>query len=121
MSIYDQLGGTEAIATAVDRFYARVLADDLLAPYFTTTDMARQKTHMRAFLAVALGGPQIYAGRDMATAHAGLRITDVAFDRVVVHLVATLASLGVAAATIEAIGGHLAPLRRQIVTASAAA
>jgi hypothetical protein len=36
---------------------------------------------------------------------------------VVAHLVAALADLGVPAATIEAIGQALAPLRPQIVTA----
>ena len=34
--------------------------------------MARQKAHLRAFVAAALGGPQLYAGRDMHSAHAGL-------------------------------------------------
>ena len=83
--------------------------------------MRRQKAHMRAFMAAALGGPQLYAGRDMAAAHAGLGITDVAFDRVVGHLVATLTELGVAPATIAAIGDALAPLRAQVVGLRAAA
>jgi hemoglobin len=78
--------------------------------------MERQKRHLRAFMAVALGGSELYAGRDMTAAHARLRITDDAFDRVVGHLVDTLASLAVPTETIEAIGAKLAPLRAQIVT-----
>jgi hemoglobin len=115
MSIYDEIGGREGVAVAVDTFYDRVMADDALAPYFAATDMARQKRHLRTFLAAAVGGPEPYEGRDMGAAHAGLAITDDAFDRVVGHLVATLDGLGVAPATIGAIGDTLAPLRARIV------
>jgi hemoglobin len=114
-TIYDEIGGRDGVAVAVERFYDHVLADDLLAPYFDTTDMRRQKQHLRAFLAAAVGGPDVYAGRDMSEAHAGLGITDEAFDRVVGHLVATLTALGVAPATIGAIGDAVAPLRASIV------
>jgi hemoglobin len=115
-SIYDQIGGSDAVAAAVDDFYARVTSDEVLAPYFTTTDMRRQKAHMRAFLATAIGGPEIYRGRDMGAAHASLGITHQAFDHVVEHLVATLSHLGVEAAIIEAIGAKLAPLRAVVVS-----
>ena len=120
-SIYDEIGGKEAVATAVEVFYGHVLADPVLAPWFRDTEMRRQKAHMRAFLAAALGGPQLYAGRDMGAAHAGLGITDQAFDHVVAHLVATLTELGVAPGTIAAIGDALAPLRAQVVGLRAAA
>jgi hemoglobin len=115
MSIYDEIGGREGVAVAVDTFYDHVMADDVLAPYFGETDMARQKRHLRAFLAAAVGGPARYEGRDMGAAHAGLAITDEAFDRVVGHLVTTLTELGVAPATIGAIGDALTPLRTRIV------
>jgi hemoglobin len=71
---------------------------------------------MRAFMAVALGGVDIYGGRDMGSAHARLDVTHDAFGRVVAHLVDTLASLDVPIEIIEAIGAKLAPLRAQIVT-----
>jgi hemoglobin len=116
-TIYDEIGGRDGVAAAVDTFYEHVLADDLLAPYFDATDMRRQKQHLRAFLAAAIGGPERYAGRDMGEAHAALGITHEAFDRVVGHLVTTLAGLGVAPATIGAIGDKLAPLRATIVAA----
>jgi hemoglobin len=120
-SIYDEIGGKEAVAAAVDVFYGHVLGDPVLAPWFRTADMRRQKAHMRAFMAAALGGPDIYAGRDMGAAHAGLGITHEAFDRVVAHLAETLTELGVAPATVAAIGDALAPLRAQVVELRAAA
>jgi len=117
MSIYDSIGGAPAVAAAVDDFYTRVLADPKLAPFFDTVDLAKLKSHQRSFIAAAIGGPEIFAGRSMADAHAGLNVTDAHFDAVVSHLVDTLTGLGVPDETIGQIGGALAPLRTQIVTA----
>ena len=120
-SIYEQIGGREAVAAAVDIFYARVTDDPMLGHYFAGTDMRRQKAHMRAFLATAVGGPTVYAGRDLATAHAGLGVTHEAFNRVIGHLVATLVQLDVPSELIVAIGGKLEPLRSVVVAQAAAA
>lgn len=117
MSIYDSIGGAGAVRAAVDDFYARVLADGQLAPFFSGTDLNRLKAHQRAFIAAAIGGPEIYQGRDMASAHADLGIADSDFDAVVGHLVDTLSELGVPEETIGQIGSVLAPLRSDIVTA----
>jgi hemoglobin len=120
MSIYDTIGGEPAVRAAVDDFYARVLADKQLAPFFAGTDLQRLKAHQRAFIAAAIGGPEIFAGRDMASAHAALGIGDGDFDAVVGHLVGTLTALDVPEDTIGQIGQELAPLRGSIVTASRA-
>jgi hemoglobin len=119
MSIYAEIGGREAVAAAVAGLYDRILADPTLVPYFEGVDMDRLARHQRAFVGAALGGPVVYAGRDMAAAHAGLGITPEAFGAVVGHLVDTLTSLGVPEGTIGQIGGALAPLQADIVTAPA--
>jgi hemoglobin len=116
-TIYDTIGGPAAVSAAVTQFYQRVLADPELAPFFAGTDMTRLESHQRAFIAAALGGPQLYAGRSMAAAHAGRGIPDTAFDAVVGHLGATLIDLGVPAETVGVIAGTLAPLRADIVGA----
>jgi hemoglobin len=113
-SIYEQIGGT-AVGATVDELYARVLGDPLLAPYFDGLDMSRQRHHMRAFIATALGGTHTYQGTDMATAHAGLGITDRAFDRVTGHLAGALGTLGVPSEHVTAILARIAPLRDEIV------
>jgi hemoglobin len=116
-SAYHSLGAETGLRSAVDDFYDRVQADPSLAPYFTGVDMATLKRHQVAMLSAATGGPQKYTGRDMASAHAGLAITDEAFDRVVGHLNATLVESGADDSTIRAVLGALAPLRASIVTA----
>jgi hemoglobin len=114
-SIYEQIGGHDAVVAAVDGFYARVLADPLLAHYFDGVPLQRLKTHQAAFLTQALRGPERYAGRPMREAHAGHGITDAAFDRVAQHLADTLAHLGVSEALIQQIIARIAPLRPEIV------
>jgi hemoglobin len=116
-TIYDAIGGEPAVAATVEDLYTRVLRDPDLSGYFAQTDMPRQKSHLRRFVAAALGGPQRYAGRDMHAAHARLGVTATAFDKVVAHLAAALSGLGVPERTIEEIAAKLAPLRAQIVTA----
>ena len=114
-SIYDQIGGIAAVSAAVEELYARVLGDPQLAPYFAGIDMQRQEHHMRAFIATALGGTHVYEGRDMATAHAGLGITDREFDRMASHLAGALSTLGVPTDQIQTILARIVPLRDDIV------
>ena len=114
---YDSLGAETGLRSAVDEFYDRVHADPLLAPYFAGVDMPTLRRHQVDMLSAATGGPQKYSGRDMAKAHAGLDITDEAFDRVVGHLNATLVETGADDGTIRAVLGALVPLRPSIVTA----
>jgi hemoglobin len=119
-TIYEQIGGAPAVESAVAIFYEKVWADPDLIEYFPDVDREQLEAHQRAFITAALGGPAAYDGRSMTAAHAGLGITDKAFDLVVEHLAATLSQLGVPAATIEQIAGALAPLRGEIVMAPAA-
>ncbi|MEV6930075.1 group 1 truncated hemoglobin [Dactylosporangium sp. NPDC051485] len=116
-SIFDALGGSDAIAAAVDGLYERLLADPRTAGYFEGVDLRRLNRHLRVFLTVALGGPEIYHGRDLRSAHAPLGITPQAWDATVAHLLAVLAELDVAADLVDRVVAKIAPLRVLIVTA----
>jgi hemoglobin len=116
-TLYEKLGADGGIAGAVDDFYGRVTSDPSLASYFTGVDMAALRRHQTAMLSAAAGGPRPYTGRAMADAHGDLAITDTAFDAVVAHLGATLATAGASEETIGAVVAALAPLRSSIVTA----
>jgi hemoglobin len=116
-SVFDAIGGSAAVAAAVDVLYGRLLADPQLAHYFEGVDVRALATHMRAFLTAALGGPELYQGRDMGAAHARLAITTADWDATVGHVVASLESLNVPAEHIGEIGAKLAPLKDSIVTA----
>jgi len=116
-SVYESLGADVGIRKAVDEFYDRVVADPRLVGYFSGVDMTALRRHQVGMLSAATGGPRRYTGKDMAAAHAGLRINGEAFDRVVGHLTATLTALGVPDGTITGVLAALGPLRPAIVTA----
>ncbi len=115
--MYDELGGVDGVRAAVTMLYARALADQELAPWFEGVDLERLKAHQRAFLAAAFGGPRTFDGRGLAEAHAGMRITDAAFERIVQTLLTALADLGVATEAVHRVGARLEDLRGDIVTA----
>ncbi|MEX1008987.1 MAG: group 1 truncated hemoglobin [Acidimicrobiia bacterium] len=69
MSLYEELGGDEAISAALDAFYVKIFADPRVSGYFVDVDMPKLKGHARAFLALAFGGPDRYMGRDLRTVH----------------------------------------------------
>jgi hemoglobin len=116
-AIYEELGGSDGVRTAVTVMYHRIVADPELAPWFEGIDTERLKSHQRAFLAAAFGGPQVFSGRPVGEAHAGMEITDAAFDRVVQSLMTALADLGVANEAVLAVGARLEDMRGDIVTA----
>ncbi|MET8248075.1 group 1 truncated hemoglobin [Streptomyces sp. NPDC005202] len=116
-SLIEQLGGEAAVEAVVDVFYAKVLADPDLEPYFAGVDIDRLKGHQRRFVGQALGATRPYSGRSMHKAHAHLSVTEGAFSRVVEHLAASLSEVGVDEATIGAVAEKLLPLKQDIVTA----
>jgi hemoglobin len=114
--LYEQMGGPDGVRTAVTVFYHRVVADPELGPWFDGVDLDRLKAHQRAFLAAAFGGPQAFSGRPLADAHAGLAVTDDAFDRIVQTLLTSLDDLGVAPDAVTRVAERLEGVRGDIVT-----
>lgn len=94
-TLYEALGGRDAIEAVVDRFYERVITDEQLAPYFEDVDDEELRKHQAAFLTYVTGGADEYDGRSMEAAHAGLGITAADFAAVAEHLQATLAEFDV--------------------------
>ena len=92
-SLYHRLGGYDAIAAVTDDFLARLLGDPKMQPYFENVD-ATGKKRIRQMIAdqlcAASGGPCVYVGADMPTAHKDLQISDRAFDVAAQYLSETL-------------------------------
>jgi|GEM_PF-55198 len=97
-SLFDRIGGQDAVEAAVDKFYRRVLADDRINRFFEGVDMDKQAAKQKAFLTMAFGGPNNYTGEDMRKGHAHLvekGLDNSHFDAVVEDLGATLIEMGV--------------------------
>ena len=114
----DQGVDAKAIRAAVALFSARMSADPALAPVFAAAGMPDLRAHQRSFLLAALGGPDLYSGRDMKEAHAGLAITDAQFDLAIGHLVSCLEEVGVDPDVVERAATDTEALRALIVTAT---
>ena len=92
-SLYIRLGGYDAVAAVTDDFLGRLTTDAQMKRFFVGASADSQKKirqHIVDFLCAATGGPCLYIGRDMKTAHAGLGITESDWNVTVKHLVATL-------------------------------
>ena len=120
-TIYEQIGGAEALESVVDDFYDRVLADAELAGFFAGTNMSGLKGKQVEFFAAALGGPEPYSGAPMKQVHQGRGITQHHFALVAGHLTDSLNAAGVPADIVEQIIAAIAPLAEDIATARATA
>jgi hemoglobin len=116
-TIYEQIGGAEALESVVEDFYGRVLADAELAGFFTGTNMARLKGKQVEFFAAALGGPEPYTGASMRQVHQGRGIAQHHFTLVARHLTESLIAAGVPADIVDQIIAAIAPLADDIATA----
>jgi hemoglobin len=113
-TLYEKLGGKEAIESVVDVFYKKVIADDRINQFFKHTDMEQQRRHQTAFIAYALGGPQ-YTGRSMEKAHEGMHLQESHWDAVVELLAESLKEKGVSDEDIGTIAENLLPLKPHIL------
>jgi hemoglobin len=114
-SLYERLGGLEAITAVVDSFVARCAEDERINRKFERTDIPRLKKMLVDQVCEATGGPCTYTGRDMRETHDGMGVTAGEFDALVEDLVATLNEFDVPQAEHEELLGLLAPMRGDIV------
>ena len=89
-SLFERIGGVEGVTRLVGRFYARVLADPELRPYFEGVSVEKLQRMQLEFFSAALDGPSAYSGRGLQHAHQGHRISRAHFQAFVEHLFETL-------------------------------
>jgi hemoglobin len=97
-SLYQRLGGYDAIAAATDELLARLMADPLLGDYWkgASTDNRRHARQLIVdFMVEASGGPAYYTGRSMQISHDGMHISPTDWDAFMRHSAATLDHFGV--------------------------
>ncbi|MEJ1231114.1 MAG: group 1 truncated hemoglobin [Galbitalea sp.] len=105
-----------SVGRAVWGFQRRMSEDPLLAWTFNGVNHERLHEHALAFVIAALGGPDLYRGRDLRTAHGRFSLHDEHFDAAVEHLLAALREAGIADSVVAELAGRLEPLRQQIVS-----
>lgn len=79
-TLYDRLGGIDAIKAVVGDFAGRVLADERVNKKFTKSDAPRLVLHLEEQICAATGGPCEYTGQDMKSAHKHMKVTEGEFN-----------------------------------------
>lgn len=92
-SLYQRLGGYDAIAAVSDEFIVQLASGKRLKRFVVGLSVDSQKKlrqHLVDFLCNLTGGPCLYLGRDMKTVHTGLGIDEDDWKEGVDALTATL-------------------------------
>ena len=113
--LFDRLGGKPAITAVVEEFVTRVGADNKINARFANTDLNHLKAMLVEQICEASGGPCKYTGRDMKTAHTGMKITEEEWNALVGDLKGALDKFKVPAAEQNDLIGAIAPMKPSVV------
>lgn len=117
-SLYDRLGGYNAIAAVVDDFIGRLLSDKQFQKFFSgfsNDSKKRIRQHIVDQLCAAAGGPCVYTGRDMKTSHGGIGINEKEWNAGNKHLLASLDKFKVRKKEKDDVMAFVATLKKDIV------
>ncbi len=92
-TLYDRLGGYDAIAAVADELMARIKGDDKLRRFYDhrgADGIAREQQLLVDYLCASTGGPMVYTGREMKPLHVGMRLDEEDWKRAMVQLRTTL-------------------------------
>lgn len=114
-TLYQRLGGQVAITAVVDDAVDRIAADPRINGRFGGTGIPHLKARLVELLCLRSGGPCVYTGRDMASAHEGMNIRDDEFDALVEDLAKSFATFKVPAREQGELLAMLARMKNAIV------
>ena len=124
-TLYDRLGGYNAIALVVDRFSDAIIANPALnrnpalRTWNETGSLPGLKFMRTLWVCAVAGGPFQYTGKDMHEAHAHLHITSEEFDEVGAEIARALEALGVPERENQEVLAAIASKKVEVVSASA--
>jgi hemoglobin len=117
-SLYQRLGGYDALAAATDDLLARLMGDPRLGGYWkgaSTDNRRRARQLIVDFLTEATGGPAYYTGRSMKVSHEGMGIDERDWDLFMHHSAAMLDHFAVPAREKEEVLAFYASLKPEVV------
>ena len=89
-SLYERLGGKEAITAVVKDFVATTGADPRISMFFTNADIPKLEQQMVDQICEATGGPCKYTGKSMKESHTGMKVRTEHFEAFIDDLTKTL-------------------------------
>ena len=110
-SLYERLGGVDAITAVVSAVVDRQMKDDRINQKFARTNEDRLVKEFVDQICEATGGPCTYTGRSMTEAHTNMGVTNGEFNAFVEDVVAVLDDFKVGKAEQDELLNTLAPLQ----------
>ena len=117
-TLYHRLGGYDAIVSVADDLLARLKADAQLGRFWQhrgDDGVLRERQLLINFLCSSAGGPLMYVGRDMKTAHKGMGISQSDWQAFIGHIEDTLATFEVPEDGRTSVLGFIGGLKADIV------
>ena len=114
-TLFRALGAQAGITRIVDDFVPRLVADPRTSEFFKKTNQAHLKEMLSQQFCVVSGGPCVYTGLPMKTAHRDMDISKGDFNALVEVLQASMDAQQVPFATQNQLLSRLAPMHRDIV------
>jgi len=117
-TLYERLGGYDAISAVAGDLLPRLQSDPLLAGFWQhrgEDGMRREKQLLIDFLCSSAGGPLYYTGRDMKTSHRGMKISGRDWSAFLGHLNATLEAFQVPRAERDEVVAFIQSTKADIV------
>jgi hemoglobin len=74
-TLYERLGGTEGITQIANDLVDNHLANRAIATRFAEADVQALKNAAATFFITGTGGPDVYKGKDLLSAHKGMNIS----------------------------------------------
>ena len=121
-SLYERLGGVDAITAVVDEFIKIASADERINKKFAkTVQPARVRLHFIEQICMLTGGPCKYTGDSMKKAHHNMGLTDAEFTAGVEDLVKALDKFNVPTPEKNELLNALAQFKKDIVEVKSSA
>ncbi|MBN8281384.1 MAG: group 1 truncated hemoglobin [Gammaproteobacteria bacterium] len=117
-TLYEELGGREGVAALVDGFLVRVADDYRIADTFAGSNVPRLRRLLEEQFCEVSGGPCDYTGGSMEETHRGMGIRETEFNALVEDLIDAMEALDLPVATQNRLLARLAPMHRDIVSAT---
>ena len=91
-TLFEKLGGDDGIKILVEKMYAKIEIDPILAPYFNKPglDKSLLKDKFRFYFNYMVGGAENWVGRPLEEVHKYMNIKDEQFDAFNSHCITTL-------------------------------
>lgn len=117
-SLYERLGGYDAISAVAGNLLPRLMADGQLGRFWQhrgADGIAREAQLLVDFLCHNAGGPLYYTGRDMTVTHRGMRISESDWTIFIGHVNDTLKHFDLPAAETNDVLAFIESTRSEIV------